>query len=102
MTVYWLSSVDVPQPLRSPFLAMAVQGPPTKYVRNHTHDTAQQFSRCSLCVCTVLILLAMQVKELGSGSFGTCMLAEDADGELVAVKFIPRGSKVYSSLSSIM
>ena len=36
----------------------------------------------------------MQVKELGAGSFGTCKLAIDHDGEYVAVKFIPRGRKV--------
>lgn len=34
------------------------------------------------------------VKELGAGSFGTCKLAIDLDGEYVAVKFIPRGRKV--------
>lgn len=50
----------------------------------------------------VLIPLPLQVKELGSGSYGTCMLAEDADGEMVAVKFIQRGSKVYSLLTLVV
>lgn len=35
--------------------------------------------------------MPVQIKELGSGSFGQCMLAEDHDGENVAVKFIERG-----------
>lgn len=39
-------------------------------------------------------VVRMQVKELGAGSFGTCKLAIDHDGEYVAVKFIPRGRKV--------
>ena len=38
--------------------------------------------------------IRVQVKELGAGSFGTCKLAIDHDGEYVAVKFIPRGRKV--------
>lgn len=32
----------------------------------------------------------MQIKDLGSGSFGECKLARDHDGEAVAVKFIER------------
>lgn len=39
----------------------------------------------------------VQVKELGAGSFGTCKLAIDSDGEYVAVKLIPRGRKVRFS-----
>ena len=39
----------------------------------------------------------VQVKELGAGSFGTCKLAIDSDGEYVAVKLIPRGRKVWFS-----
>ena len=37
----------------------------------------------------------LQIQDLGSGSFGCCKLAIDkADGEKVAVKFIPRGPRV--------
>lgn len=38
-----------------------------------------------------MIRVVVQIKELGSGSFGQCMLAEDHDQETVAVKFIERG-----------
>ena len=41
--------------------------------------------------------MCVQVKELGAGSFGTCKLAIDSDGEYVAVKLIPRGRKVWLS-----
>lgn len=34
------------------------------------------------------------MKDLGAGSFGTCKLAIDTDGEYVAVKLIPRGRRV--------
>jgi hypothetical protein len=38
---------------------------------------------------------AAQVRELGSGQFGTTLLMQDAlRGELVAVKFLPRSHKV--------
>lgn len=37
---------------------------------------------------------AFQVKELGTGSSGTTVVAEDSDGEMVAVKLVPRGHKV--------
>lgn len=43
-------------------------------------------------------IVRVQVKELGAGSFGTCKLAIDHDGEYVAVKFIPRGRKVRLDL----
>jgi hypothetical protein len=37
----------------------------------------------------------LQVRSLGSGNFGVCQLMKDEeDGEQVAVKFLPRGSKV--------
>jgi len=35
------------------------------------------------------------IKELGSGNFGRAMLAKDrVTGELVALKFLPRGAQI--------
>ena len=44
----------------------------------------------------------LQIKYLNSGSFGLVELALDRrSGELVAIKFIPRGDKVMATLGLI-
>jgi hypothetical protein len=56
---------------------------------------AHTWGRSLLSVCTALSRLCVQVKDLGSGNFGVARLEREvATGELVAVKYLPRGPSV--------